>query len=252
MSTPFELNQPSVNQLRERQQERLMEWAERVFGEPVADGNGINPRLYEMGYISREQEIELYKDLNSRDSEVGLGLMDWRKAELLDSIAYLKAAIKKREHAASLLRSRREALERLAATAQVGEGNYGQADLNSENEHLETELVYLRAYGSKIDALERVIKLVGSESNLRVTRSAEQILRLFSQSWRGLVKIKAWLSHFEDTAHIPTLQPYKQPGEPAGLLLSLGASMRAVAVSRETAGYLLHLMEAINALAEAY
>lgn len=254
MSSPFDLNQTGADHMRERQREKLLGWAERVFAEPKPDGNGINPRLYELGYVSSEQETVLYKDLHSRDSEVGLGLLDWRKAELIDSIAYLKASIKKREHAAALARSRREALERLASSAQVAEGYYTQplAELDGEMARIEMELTFLRAHGSKIDALERLIKLVGSESNLRVTRSSEQILRLFSQSWRGLVKIKSWLNHFEESAHMPALQPYKQPGEPAGYLLPLGDTMRAVAISRETAGYLLHMLVAINGLAESY
>src|SRR5437867_57338 len=119
MSTPFELNKTGSGQLRERQHERLVEWAEKVFSQPAPDGNGINPRIYELGYISREQEEVLYNDLHSRDSEVGLGLINWRKAELLDSIAYLKASIKKREHNSALVRSRREALDRLATDVNV-------------------------------------------------------------------------------------------------------------------------------------
>ncbi|MEW6735422.1 MAG: hypothetical protein AB1489_29290 [Acidobacteriota bacterium] len=254
MSSQFNPYQTSADHLRERQQDRLLEWAEGVFAEPKPDGNDINPRLYELGYISHEQETVLYKDLHSRDSEVGLGLLDWRKAELLDSVAYLRTSIKKREHMAVLARSRREALERLAASGQVSEDHYAQpqAELIGELVRLEMELNYLRAYGSKIDALERLVKLVGSESSLRVSRTSEQMLRLFSQSWRGLVKIKAWAQHFGESLHLPHLQTYKQPGELAGFLLPLGDGIRAVAISRETAGYLLHMLEAINVLAEAY
>ncbi len=253
MSTHFEPNQAGASPLQERQQERLLQWAERIFAEPVADGTSINPQLYEYGFISREKEMVLYKDLFSRDSEVGLGLIDWRKAELLDAIAYLKSSVKKREYNASLARSRQESLDKLAAGSNLGE-QYSQprAELDTQLEQLDTELTFLRAYSSKIEALERIMKLVGSESNLRVTRSSEQVLRLFSQSWRGLVKIKAWVSHFSSEAQLPALQLYKQPGEPAGFILPLGESMRAVAVSRETAGYLLHLIKGINALAEAY
>lgn len=254
MNTPFELNQIGADSLYYRQQERLIEWAENVFAEPIADGNSINPRFYEQSFISREQEIILYKDLYSRDTELGLGLIDWRKADLLDAIAYLKSSIKKREYSASLTRSRQESLDKLALTSNLAQTQYSEprAALNAELELLETELTFLRAYSSKIDALERVVKLIGSESSLRVTRSSEQILRVFSQSWRGLVKIKAWASLFSDDAQLPTLQLYKQPGEPAGFILPLGESMRAVAVSRETAGYMLHLLKAINSLAEAY
>ncbi len=43
MSSYFELNQAGTAQLRERQHERLLEWAERIFAEPAPDGNGINP-----------------------------------------------------------------------------------------------------------------------------------------------------------------------------------------------------------------
>jgi hypothetical protein len=254
MDTPFEVNQIGADSLRQRQEERLIQWAESVFAEPIADGNSINPRFYEQGFISREQEVILYKDLYSRDTELGLGLVDWRKSDLLDSIAYLKSSIKKREYNASLARSRQESLDKLATTNNLAQTQYAEprAALNAELELLETELTFLRAYGSKIEALERVVKLIGSESSLRVTRSSEQILRVFSQSWRGLVKIKAWANLFSDDALLPSLQLYKQPGEPAGFILPLGESMRAVAVSRETAGYLLHMLKAINSLAEAY
>ena len=254
MSTPFELNQIGADSLRQHQQERLIEWTERVFAEPVADGNSINPRFYEQGFISREQEIILYKDLYSRDTELGLGLINWRKSELLDAIAYLKSSVKKREYSASLARSRQESLDKLATTSNLAQTQYAEqrATLTTELELLDTELTFLRAYSSKIDALERVVKLIGSESTLRVTRSSEQILRLFSQSWRGLVKIKAWVGYFSDEAQLPVLQLYKQPGEPAGFILPLGEGMRAVAISRETAGYLLHLLKGINSLAEAY
>src|SRR2546428_4892765 len=113
MNSSFNLQQTGDDHLRERQQERLLLWAENIFDEPRPEDNGINPRLYELGYISQEQEAVLYRDLHSRDSEVGLGLLDWRKAELLDSIGYLRAAIKKREHTSALARSRREAIERI-------------------------------------------------------------------------------------------------------------------------------------------
>src|SRR5690349_3538261 len=108
MSTHFELNGTGTEHVRDRKRERLLEWSEQVFSEPSSEGGGLNPRLYELGYISREQEQVLYKDLNSRDSEVGLGLLDWRKADLSDSVSYLKSSIKKREHAAALVRSRLE------------------------------------------------------------------------------------------------------------------------------------------------
>jgi hypothetical protein len=254
MNPSINFSESNKDHLRKRQIEKLLAWAESVFSEPRPDGDGINPRLYEHGYISQEQEAVLYRDLHSRDSEVGLGLLDWRKAELLDSIAYLTAAIMKREHAAALARSRRDALERLTTGAQVAESYYvqPQAELSTAIDRLEMELSFLRAHGSKIDALERIIKLVGNESALRVPRAAEQMLRLFSQSWRGLVKIKSWSLHFENNAHLPVLQPYKQPGEPAGFLLPLSEDLRAVAISRDTAGYLLHMLEAIDVMAEAY
>lgn len=252
MSTHFEFNGTGTEDVRDRKRERLLAWSEQVFSEPSSEGGGLNPRLYELGYISHEQEQVLYKDLNSRDSEVGLGLLDWRKADLSDSVSYLKSSIKKREHAAALVRSRLEALERFASGSPSEEQRATQTELAGELDHMEMELIYLRAYSSKLDALERIIKLVGNESNIRVTRTSEQILRLFSQSWRGLVKIKAWHLHFEETAHLPMLQPYKQPGELAGYLLPLGEGMRAVAISKDTAGYLLHLMDGINSLAEKY
>lgn len=247
MSTQFNMNQGES--FRARHNERLQEWAERVFAEPIADGNGINPRLYQGGFIGRDQEMVLYKDIHSRDSEVGLGLIDWRKADLAEAVAYLKAAVKKREHTAALVRSRQEALDKLTSSGQVAQDTQPQGELQKELAQLEADLTFLRAYSSKIDALERVLKVVGGESNLRVSRSTEQVLRLFSQSWRGLIKIKAWLSHFEDNARSLSLQPYKQPGEPAGVLLPLGDNL-TVAISKETAGYLLHLVFTINALAE--
>lgn len=254
MTTPFELSEKGFNPLVERQHERLIQWAERVFAQPIADGNSINPQQYEVGFVSREQETVLYKDLYSRDSEVGLGLVTWRKSDLLDAIAYLKSSVKKKEYNASLARSRQESLDKLATNNNITDDQYFQSrnDIATELERLDIELSFLRAYSSKIDALERVIKLIGNESSLRVTRTSEQVLRLFSQSWRGLVKIKAWEAHFSDQAQLPALQLYKQPGEPAGFILPLGESMGAVAISRETAGYLLHMLKAINVLAEAY
>jgi hypothetical protein len=253
MTSRLEINHNNMERLREHQREKLLEWAQSVFAEPTVEGKGINSQLYQQAYVGREQEAILYKDLNSRDSELGLGLLDWRKAELLDAIAYLKSAIKKREHAAALLRSRLDALQRLA----TNRGDSPSTEL-VQTEQLECELTkivnelhYLRTYSSKIESLERITKLIGSESTLRVTRTSEQILRLFSQSWRGLVKVRAWQQHFEDN-HLPSLQPYKQPGELEGFLLPLGDARAAVAISRETGGYLLHLLEAIKVLAEDY
>src|SRR5437762_5509204 len=228
MNSSFNLQQTGDDHLRERQQERLLLWAENIFAEPKPESNGINPRLYELGYISQEQEAVLYRDLHSRDSEVGVGLLNWRKAELLDSLAYLRNAIKKRDDTASLARSRRETLERLApempmTKAQAEVESDLQIELSAELERLETklklELIYLRSYGTKVDALERMLKLVGSESALRIPRASEQMLRLFSQSWRGFVKIKSWALRFGESAHMPSLQSHKQPGEPAGFLL---------------------------------
>jgi hypothetical protein len=159
MSTPFELSQKGFNPLVERQQERLIQWAERVFAQPVADGNSINPQQYEIGFVSREQETVLYKDLYSRDSEVGLGLVTWRKTNLLDAIAYLKSSVKKKEYNASLARSRQESLDKLATNNNITDDQYFQSrnDIAAELERLDLELSFLRAYSSKIDALERVL-----------------------------------------------------------------------------------------------
>ena len=66
MSSPFNLNQSSTDHLRDRQQERLLAWAESVFAEPKPDGYEINPRLYELGYISQEQEIHGGKAMPTR------------------------------------------------------------------------------------------------------------------------------------------------------------------------------------------
>lgn len=249
MSGDLNLRKPGNDMLNQLKRQRLSFWSETIFDEPEREGPVINPRDYEAGFISAEQEALLYRDLRSRDSDVGLGLLGSRKAELADAIAYIRSATKKREHEISMCRSRLESLGRLTGDLTQNPAAY---ELQLQIDQLERELVYLRAHSSKIDSLERVMKLVGVETTARVSRSAEQMLRLFSQSWRGFIKIKAWSNHFKEGAAIPHLDKYKQPGEPVGFLLPLGEGARTVAVSREAAGYLLHLLESINLLAEEY
>ncbi|MCS6885668.1 MAG: hypothetical protein RMM17_04860 [Acidobacteriota bacterium] len=245
-----ELNLGGTSQevLKELKRERLSFWAESIFDAPERDCPALNPRDYESGFISSEQESLLYRDLRSRDSDVGIGLLRPRRSELLDAIAYVRNATSRREHELSMYKSRLESLGKLAD--EVG-NNAAAQEMQLRLEKLERDLDYLHAYASKLDSLERMMKLVGDERS-RVTRTAEQMLRLFSQSWRGLIKIKAWEHHFKEGASLPHLNRYKQPGEPSGYLLPLGDDSRSVAVSREAAGYLLHLLESINLLAEEY
>ncbi len=249
MDNELNLKKPGNDILNELKRQRLSFWSETIFDEPEREGPVINPRDYEAGFISAEQETLLYRDLRSRDSDLGLGLLGPRKAELADAIAYIRSATKKREHEISMCRSRLASLGKLTGDLTQNTAAY---ELQLQIDQLERELVYLRAHSSKLDSLERVIKLVGVETTARVSRSAEQMLRLFSQSWRGFIKIKAWSNHFKEGAAIPELNKYKQPGEPVGFLLPLGEGSRSVAVSKEAAGYLLHLLESINLLAEEY
>ncbi|MBL8150214.1 MAG: hypothetical protein JNN15_09850 [Blastocatellia bacterium] len=242
-------NLQNRKQLQDHKRERFLAWANTVFARPEAETEAINPRLYELGYISHEQEMVLYRDLNSRDSDVGLALIDWRKAALIDSIAYLRAATKKREHELSLGRSRLDSLKLIAAPSKEE-----SIELIGHLEQLEKELHYLRTIGTKMDGLERIVRFINNESAARISRTSEQMLRLFSQSWRGLVKIKAWTLHFKDGCQMPLLQPYKQPGEPEGFLLPIGVvnRSRAIAISREAAGYMLHMLQVIDLLAVEY
>lgn len=249
MNGDLNLSKPGNDMLKELKKQRLSFWSETIFDEPERESPVISPRDYEAGFISAEQETLLYRDLRSRDSDVGLGLLGSRKAELADAIAYIRSATKKREHEIAMCRSRLDSLGRLTGDLTQNQAAY---ELQLQIDQLERELVYLRAHSSKLDSLERVMKLVGVETTARVSRSAEQMLRLFSQSWRGFIKIKAWSNHFKEGASVPELAKYKQPGEPAGFLLPLGEGARAVAVSRDAAGYLLHLLESINLLAEEY
>ncbi|MEW6729836.1 MAG: hypothetical protein AB1489_00740 [Acidobacteriota bacterium] len=237
--------------------EQLLAWAERVFAEPNLEGQSFDVRLFDGTCLSPEQEVQLYNDFQSRDSELGMSLVNWRKADLAKAISVVRAAVAKRYLTISLTRTRIDAIEKINQAEPNPYLRYSpQAieDLRAEVVRATQELSYLRARISQMHALEHLLRTLYLESKTNVnSRSSEQLLRLLGQGWRGFQRVRAWSNqfHVSNIGKLNQLPIFNFNHEIQGHLLKLGPETKPVVINRHTARYLLHILASIDALAEA-
>jgi hypothetical protein len=245
----FELENASALGAREQ----LLAWAERVFAEPKLVGQSFDIRLFDITRLSNEQEAQLYNNFQGRDSELGMGLVNWRKAELAEVITLVRTAVAKRYMTISMARTRIETIEKINQAEPNPKMRYSESSIEQlrlEANQATRELSYLRTRVSQLHALENLLNTVNSEAGQVNSRSTEQILRSLGQSWRGLLRVKAWSDQFRVTSVHKTnhLQLYNFSPEIQGYLMKLSAISPPIVISKDTARYLFHVLEVIDNL----
>jgi hypothetical protein len=228
-------------------------WAALAFAEPIMKGPRIEP-LKIGGRIEPEQEITLYSDWQTRDSELGLGLIDRRKFELLMTTVMLRNGLERRLRAASVVRTRYQALK----TINAGEPNpalrYPEkvfSDLQVESSKLTAEVTYLHGFSTRVESLHRLLTQLLNAPEGNLSPELEQILRLLGQSWRGSMRIKAWNERVPKGARTRPALTVFQPDYMnfSGYIVSVTSIDGSIILSEDTVGYLIGLLEVISNLA---
>lgn len=237
-------------------QEQILAWAERVFAEPRLVGQSFDVRMFDATRINAEQEAQLYNDFQGRDSELGMGLLNWRKAELSEVISVVRSAVAKRYLTISMTRTRIDAIEKINQSEPNPKLRYSPKaieELQADSERATRELSYLRSRISQMHALENLLRVIQKDNAQSSSRITEQLLRLLGQSWRGFLRVRAWDGQFRNlkTTLLPNLPNYNFNRSIQGYLIKLGEEGNKVVIPRDTAHFLTHMLEAINRLAEA-
>ncbi len=234
--------------------EQLLSWAERVFGEPRLVGQSFDVRLFDITKISPQQEAQLYNNFQGRDSELGMGLVNWRKVELAEVATLVRTAIAKRYMTISMARTRIDTIEKINQAEPNPKLHYPASSiqqLQQESEQASKELTYLRSRIAQLYALENLLKAIHSEGGQTNSRSAEQLLRSLGQSWRGLLRVRAWTEQFRNIVGHKTdhLQLYSFNRDTQGYLVKLNPASPPIVMGKDTARYMFHILEVIDNLA---
>ncbi|MBI4850835.1 MAG: hypothetical protein HY819_03310 [Acidobacteria bacterium] len=234
--------------------EQLLSWAERVFSEPKLVGQSFDVRLFDITKITPEQEAQLYNNFQGRDSELGMGLVNWRRAELSEVVTLVRTAVAKRYMTISMTKTRIDAIDKINQAEPNPKLRYPAStieQLKQEGEQASKELSYLRSRIAQLYALESLLKAIQSEGGQANSRNTEQLLRSLGQNWRGLLRVRAWAEQFRNSAVHKTnhLQLYSFNRDTQGYLLKLSAASPPIVIAKDTARYMYHILEVIDNLA---
>ncbi|MBI4854101.1 MAG: hypothetical protein HY819_20080 [Acidobacteria bacterium] len=231
-----------------------LEWANRVFAEPVQTASLLNLSALELPQIDIPTEASLYTQLQNRDSEIGVMLLELRKNDLREALQTIREALIKRERDCSVGRNRLEALEKINASEPNPQLRYPQQTFDDIKAQIATdkkEMAYLQQWNASLSALEHTLKVFDENSN-RASRVNEQLVRLIGQGFRGQARLRAFAGHFRDASkkRLPSLKNYSHGKDFSGYLLSVGENISPIAIDARTGAYLRHLLETISLLAE--
>jgi hypothetical protein len=228
-------------------------WAALAFAEPTMKGQRIEP--LKIGKVfDPDQEITLYTDWQSRDTELGYALIDRRKFELLMTTVMLRNGLERRLRAASVIRTRYQALK----TINAGEPNallrYPEKifnDLLSESARLTSEVTYLHGFSTRVESLHKLLTQLLNTPEGNLSSELEQMLRLLGQSWRGLMRIRAWTERVPKVNRTRSTLTLFQPDYMnfSGYIVSISGIDGSIILSEDTVGYLLNMLEMISNLA---
>lgn len=232
---------------------RQLEWAYRVFAEPAQQAGSLNLTALEANNIDISTEASLYTNLQSRDSEIGVLLLDSRKQELREVLQTIRQGLGKRDRDLSVSRTRLEALEKINAAEPNPQLRYGAQAFNEIKSQMAidvAEMAYLRQMVAPLDALERTLKAFDDSG--RASRANEHLMRLVGQSFRAQARLRAFANHFRESLkdRLPLLNAYAHGRDFSGYLLSLGNASLPIAIDQRAAAYLRHFLEVISRLAE--
>ncbi|MEW6732016.1 MAG: hypothetical protein AB1489_11880 [Acidobacteriota bacterium] len=238
---------------KESAQRSPRQWAERVFGDPLALAHRIPAELFSADYLTAEDEAALYLDWQTRDTEIGYRLLEEQREELLRAIEVFRAALVKKRKAITLTRTRMDALQKISAADPSRYSEQNRAQLDSEIRTRQAELQALRYYIAPLEALDTLLRpIIGGASN-EDHNLAEQRIRLLGQSWRGLMRVYAFRRSFP-TRPVGLLADGLTPLFP-GLVVSHCEEAPSpfntdLLFELDTAAYLHHCLEVIVLLSE--
>lgn len=231
-----------------------LEWANRVFAEPIQAASLLNLAALELPQIDVPTEASLYTQLQNRDSEIGVMLLEIRRNDLREALQTMREALLKRERDFSVSRNRLEALEKINASEPNPQLRYPQQafdDIKAQMASNKREMIYLQQWGPSLNALDNTLKAF-DENNNRSSKASEQLVRLIGQGFRGQARLRAFAGHFRDASknRLPSLKHYSHGKDFNGYLLSTGENQAPIAIDARTAAYLRHLLEVINLYSE--
>lgn len=230
-----------------------LEWANRVFAEPIQAVSLLNLTALEADKIDLPTEASLYTQLQNRDSEIGVMLLEIRKNELRQSIQTIREGTIKRDRDYSVSRNRLEALEKINSSEPNPQLRYPEqtfADIKSQMATFKREIAYLQQWYPPIAALEHTLKAFDDSG--RASKANEQLVRLVGQGFRAQARLRAFVGHFREGSknRLPNLKLHSHGQDFSGYLLSIGKDSPPIAIEAQTAAYLRHFLEVINLLAE--
>jgi hypothetical protein len=229
-------------------------WATSAFSDPTAKGVRIII-VDGQTLLAREQEIALYSDLQTRDSDLGLHLIDSRKFDLLKTTVMLRSGLEKRLRSVSVSRTRFQALK----TINAGEPNpalrYPEKvfeDLQTESARLTGEVTHLHKFSNRVESLHRLLTQLLNTPEGGMTPDLEQSLRLLGQGWRGRMRIRSWCDRIPRSARSKPALTIFQPDymQFSGYITSLSGIEGSIILTEDTADYLLGQIELISKLAK--
>jgi hypothetical protein len=234
-------------------QARKLEWARRVFAEPVQVASSTNIDWLDRNCSEPEVEASVYTNLQKRDSEIGVHLLGRRKTELRESIQVIRQSLSRRERDAATARTRIDTMKKINVTEPNRQLRYSSQVLDQIEAQMATDVresAYLRKKRVLLDGLALVLRTF--DEGEKFSRVNEQLMRLLGQSFRAQTRVWAFAHNFRDSLkeRLPNLEPYGHDKGFGGYLLPLSSNTPPIAIDRNTAGYLLHFLETISLLAE--
>lgn len=233
--------------------EQLLAWAERVFAEPKVAGQVFDPQIYNATGLSQDQQTQLYTNFQARDSELGIGLVNWHKGVLSQVANVVRSTLAKRYTTISVIRTRIDSIDKLNEAEPNPQLRYSPAaveEFKAELEQLNQEISYLKAKLSQIQAFEYLLKTASTEPGQVNSRITAQVLRAFWQSWRGFISIRTTTDYFRRVLSGELrLSPHNLSQKVNGYLISLGDRARKVLITGDTVQYIICLLKVIESLA---
>jgi hypothetical protein len=231
----------------------LLEWARRVFADPLSFSHRISEDLFTVDHASPEYEAALYLDWQARDTELGYRFLLARRESLLRSIEDFRRSISSRESARESARMRMEALRMIGpAGCNSPEGDTIFIQLDAEMRTAKEELRQLRRHIGSIDLLKRVLEPIAGGASDEEYNLAEQRMYLIGQSWRGWMRMRACNHNYPSDQQNSSTIDSNHPVEKRILIHHTSETTNPLGtdllIEQEAARYLRHFLLAIATL----
>lgn len=221
-------------------------WAELVFMDPLSVIPKFSLASTYAETCSDNELSALYADWQTRESEIGFGLVEQRKPEFRKAIELYHSVLDRRQRALAFSRARLQAALRINSTEPDTSLHYPPTAIGTiENEifNIELELKFLRSYDSRIAALTSVIEVLHQRDEL-----VEQYCRLLGQNWRGLMKLRAYEKKF--SRNLTTSERKNTANRAIYHIAQICPLKTDISISSSAEAYLRHLLTTILLLKE--